>query len=177
MVISKDFIYGTGSFYESGYMQNIKDINRIMEDYDTRVIQQTILTGFGIFTEAQDDSFIESTVNTVRKLGEKILEIIAKLKQFISDCAANLRGATIKRQALGKDMIRIEAKNPELAGKIKVAIHAGDINFSTMKGISDYYKEIDKIVDDIEKNKLDPNSFKGRLERARKVLLNNTVVA
>jgi len=74
-------------------------------------------------------------------------------------------------------MIRIEAKNPELAGKIKVAIHAGDINFSTMKGIYDYYKEIDKIVDDIEKNKLDPNSFKGRLERARKVLLNNTVVA
>ena len=74
-------------------------------------------------------------------------------------------------------MIRIEAKNPELAGKIKVAITAGDINFSTMKGISDYYKEIDKIVDDIEKNKLDPNSFKGRLERARKVLLNNTVVA
>ena len=46
-----------------------------------------------------------------------------------------------------------------------------------MTGISDYYKEIDKIVDDIEKNKLDPNSFKGRLERARKVLLNNTVVA
>lgn len=173
MVISKDFIYGTESFYESGYVQNINNINRIMEDYDARVMQQTILTGFGMFAEAQDDSFIESAVNTVRKLGEKILEIIAKLKQFISDCAANLRGAAIKRQALGKDMIRIEAKNPELAGKIKVAITAGDINFSTMKGISDYYKEIDRIVDDIEKNKLDPNSFKGRLERARKVLLNN----
>ena len=173
MVISKDFIYGTESFYESGYVQNINDINRIIEDYDIREAQQNILTGFGMFAEAQDDSFIESAVNTVRKLGETILQIIAKLKEFISDCVANLRGVTIKRQALGKDMIRIEAKNPELAGKIKVAITAGDINFSTMKGISDYYKEIDKIVDDIEKNKLDPKSFKGRVERAKRILVSN----
>lgn len=173
MVISKDFIYGTESFYESGYAQNINDINRIIEDYDIREAQQNILTGFGMFAEAQDDSFIESAVTTVRKLGETILQIIAKLKEFISDCVANLRGVTIKRQALGKDMIRIEAKNPELAGKIKVAITAGDINFSTMKGISDYYKEIDKIVDDIEKNKLDPKSFKGRLERAKRILVSN----
>lgn len=83
MVISKDFIYGTESFYESGYAQNINDINRIIEDYDIREAQQNILTGFGMFAEAQDDSFIESAVTTVRKLGETILQIIAKLKEFV----------------------------------------------------------------------------------------------
>lgn len=174
MVISKDFIYGVTDYYESAYLQNLRDIDRIMQDYEARLAQKNILTGFGMFAESYDDAFMEAAiVDAVKKLGEKIIEIIKKFKQFISDCVGRIRGTKLKRQALGKDMTRLEAKNPELAAKVKVAINAGDINFATMKGISEYYKEIDKILDDIENNKVDPKSFKGRLERAKKCIINN----
>ena len=174
-MISTGYIHACDDlwFIESAYQENISFIDGILGELAIRSMQKDTMKDLGVYTESQDEYFAESVADAVRKVGEKVIEIVERMKQFVKDVIAKIRGMKIKHKALGKDMDKLEKSNPELAEKVKVAVASGDIDFATMRGISDYYKEIDKIMDDIEKNKVDPKSLRGRLDAAKKKLNEN----
>lgn len=174
-MISTGYIHACDDlwFIESAYQENMSFIGSIFDDLTIRSMQRNTMKDLGVYTESQDECFTESVADAVRKVGEKVIEIVERIKQFVKDVIGKIRGAKIKHKALGKDMDALEKSNPELAEKVKVAVASGDIDFATMRGISDYYKEIDKIMADIEKNKVDPKSLRGRLDAAKKKLNEN----
>lgn len=174
-MISTGYIHAQDDlwFFESNYHESMTFIDGVLGELAIRGMQGDTMRNLGVYTESQDEYYAESAADAVRKLGEKVIEIINRIKEFIKTITGKIRGIGIKHKALGKDFAKIEKENPELAEKIKIGIASGDIDFATMRGISDYYKEIDKIVADIEKNKVDPKSLRGRLDAAKKKLNEN----
>ena len=171
-MISTGYIHAQDDlwFFESNYHESMTFIDGVLGELAIRGMQGDTMRTLGVYTESQDEYYAESAADAVRKLGEKVIEIINRIKEFISSIIGKIRGMGIKHKALGKDFAKIEKSNPELAEKIKVSVASGDIDFATMRGISDYYKEVDKIMEDIKKNKIDPKSLRGRLEAAKKKL-------
>ena len=171
-MISTGYIHAQDDlwFFESNYHETMSFIDGVLGELSIRDMQGDTMRTLGVYTESQDGYYAESVADAVRKLGEKVIEIINRIKEFIQTAIGKIRGMGIKHKALGKDFAKIEKSNPELAEKIKVSVASGDIDFATMRGISDYYKEVDKIMDDIKKNKIDPKSLRGRLEAAKKKL-------
>ena len=171
-MISTGYIHAQDDlwFLESTYHETMSFIDGVLGELSIRSMQGDTMRNLGVYTESQDEYYTEAAADAVRKLGEKVIEIINRIKEFISTMIGKIRGMGIKHKALGKDFAKIEKSNPELAEKIKVSVASGDIDFATMRGISDYYKEVDKIMEDIKKNKIDPKSLRGRLEAAKKKL-------
>ena len=174
-MLNTSFVHAADDAYfiESAYEKNMADIQQILTDVNIAETRINDMKMLGIYMESQDDYFVEATSNAVKSLGDKIIKIVEELKKFIRDAIQRIRKKHWQNKDLEKKMDAIQKDRPDIADKVKVAVSQGDLDFNTFKDINDFYKNIDNVLDEIEKGKVDPNSLKGKMEKIKKKLVDN----
>lgn len=125
-----------------------------------------------MFHESADefDLVMESVGDGLRKIGEKILSIIERVKNFIKDTFQKLKTASWERKDVDQKLAKLVKEDPALADKVKVAVRNGDLELNDFKDLATFYKTIDDVMSNLEKGDIDPKSVKGRIEKAKQTL-------
>lgn len=159
---------------ENDYIQQHNSfVNAIFEEMETAITNANELIEFNIFTEEAGQSLGNSIVNGIRKIGEKILELIRRLGEFISDSIEKIKAFAYDSKSDEQKLRDFIRKYPDKAKDIKVAVSNGELAFPSYKDLKDFYENIDKILLDIKKGQIDPNSLRGRWEKIKSKIVDN----
>ena len=171
-MINTDFVHAVDDIYliESAYEKDMNDIGKIMTDFSIAEIRKNDMEMLGIYTESGDEFYQEAAADAVRNLGDKIISMIETIKEFINSTIQKIKSRHWKNKDFDAKMAEIQKTRPEIADKVKAAVSSGDLDFNNFKDISDFYKNIDGVLDELDKGKVDPKSLKGRLQGFKKKL-------
>lgn len=158
---------------ESAYDMNTKEIHELTGTLDVLSQQKRDLQSFGIFTESKEEYFTEGVSNVIETLGKKILDIIQHFKDTMSDIFRKWKERSWAKKDDVQKLREIEKRDPKAVAKLQIAIDKGDLDMNAYKDIDVFFKDIDNILDDIEKANVDPKSLKGRLNKAKEKLEKN----
>lgn len=174
-MIDTKFIHACDDMYmlESAYDENAKEIREFAGSLDVLTRQKRDLQMFGIFTESKEEYFVEGFSNIVETLGKKIIEIIQHFKDTMTDIFRKWKERSWQKKDDVQKLREIEKRNPKAAEKLQIAIEKGTLDMNSYKDIDSFFKEIDDILDNIDKANVDPKSLKGRLNKAKKKLEKN----
>lgn len=171
-MINTSFIHACDDAYmiESTYEENARTINELTCTLDILSQQKRDLKMFGIFTESKEEYFNESASDVIEKIGQKILDIIQKFKDFMSDLFRKWKERSWAKKDDVQKLRELEKKDPKLAARMEAYVQNGDIDMKSFKDINDFYKNCDDILKEMEKKNVDPKSIKGRWEKAKAAL-------
>ena len=114
-----------------------------------------------VYEEAKK-SFIERIGAQIIAIGKKFVELMKKIGDKIKDVMFGIKSNEKKMNELVK-------RHPEIAKeKIQVLCSEGGLEFSDMKSLAQLDKAFDEIVKMAEKGDVDPNTLKGKWEKAKK---------
>jgi hypothetical protein len=105
--------------------------------------------------------------DAITKLGEKILEIIQRIRDFIKGIPNMFKESKWDRADVEKRADMVRKADPKRYEELKVYIDKGLLDFNTFSSMKDYYKNIDDLLDELKKNDVDENSLKGKLEKIK----------
>lgn len=123
---------------------------------------------FDDYTVESAEYIREGVSGAIKKLGDKILEIIRRCKDFMKNKLSDLKNLKWRMSSDEKKIDTAIAKNPSLADDIKIAIAEGNIKISDIKDLKTFYDEVDNIMAEMKKDQIDPKSLRGRWEKAKK---------
>lgn len=174
-MINTSFIHACDDMYmiESAYEANAKEIHELAGTLDALNQQRRDLQAFGIFTESKEEYFTEGVTNVIETLGKKILEIIQHFKDTMSDIFRKWKERSWQKKDDVQKLREIEKRDPKAAAKLQIAIEKGTLDMNKYKDIDAFFKNIDEIIDKIDKANVDPKSLKGRLNKAKEKLEKN----
>lgn len=129
--------------------------------------QANSMSTFGIYTEEAKTRTENSFVKMCKKIGDKIIEIINRAKNFIADKYAQWKSAAWAKTSDEQKLRELERRNPSAAKQIKVAVKAGDLDFMSYSDFADFYKHVDEILDAISANNADAKTLRGRWEKIK----------
>lgn len=109
----------------------------------------------------------ESVTDVIRTIGNKIIEIIKKVRDFIKNIFQKIKTASWEGKSDERKLELLAKKNPDLAKRANVALKEGKINLNEFKDLGTFYRTIDDVLDEIEKSDIDPNSLKGKITKAK----------
>lgn len=174
MIYSKDI-----HKYDAAYtiQKNYEEATSFFESVDADMCvvntQMSGLQQFGLFTEDAKEGLLNSTKEAIRRLGEKILEIIERARAFISDRIAAWKKGMWDRKSKDQKLREIERKYPKEIADLKIAVDKNLLDFATFKDLNDFYAQIDTVLDNIKKSKIDPKSIRGRWEGIKRKCVEN----
>lgn len=173
-MISTSFIHACDDAYmiESTYEDNARDIYELTGTLDVLSQQRRDLMSFGIFTESKEGYYTESVADGIEKIGQKILDILKKFKEFMDDLFRKWKERSWQKKDDVQKLREIERKDPKLAARMEVAIQSNQLDFRSFKDINDFYKNCDEVLKEIEKKNVDPKSIRGKWEKAKSELNN-----
>lgn len=128
------------------------------------------ISDLDFFGESESDEMklmTEGVLDGLQAIGKKIIEIVSRIKKFFTDAISNL-----KEKVWGKDdtIKKIKAeinKDPKKASlQIRNLVDSGKMSIDDFRGLSGYYKEIDNVLDQLEKDNCNPESLKAKLYKA-----------
>lgn len=174
-MIDVSYIHAGDDIYmiESVYEQNNRDIKNMVESLNTLQKRRMDLKQFELFTEAAEEQFEESVKTFVTNVGEKILKIIAESKARIAEFFLKHRDNKWRNKETAEKIRMIEARDPETAKRVQIALSKGDLDMNSFKDIKDFFDNCDKVLTEIEKRSYDPKSLKGRIEKMRQKIRAN----
>jgi hypothetical protein len=107
--------------------------------------------------------------NFIEKIGEKIIEMSKKFMEMIDRLIDKVKSIGFKFKSNEKKMDLLLKQHPELAKeKIQVLCDEGGLDFSDMKSLSELDKEFEAILKMSKEKDIDPNTLKGKWEKAKK---------
>lgn len=128
---------------------------------------------FGALTEEKEEYFEESVGDAVRKVGELILTIIEKLKDTVKDSIQFIKSKSWVNKDTDKKLALIEKRDPKAVDKLKVAINKGDLDLNSFKDLNDFFRNMEGIMDEIDKRTVDPKSIRAKIQKAKDKLDKN----
>lgn len=155
------------------YNETMGFIESVAADYEIAYNQVRELKDFGLFTEDAGNGIINSVIEACRVLGQKIIEIIERMKNYISDKIADWKQNRWTKKSKEQKLREIERAAPGKIDDIRVALTNGDLEFATFKDLNDFLNNVDSILDEIAKKNVDPKSIRGKWENTKKKFLNN----
>lgn len=169
-MISRDFIheYDDICMIEAAYDDHMSEIGGIMAGLKIQKTRLDDMREYGLMTESAEEYFTESVASALTELGKKIIEIVDKIKTYITEFFSNLNPERKKAKEVERKLSELNRKDPGAAAQLTIYLKQGDITISDMKDIDEYFSNIDKILDDIKKSKIDPKSLKGKWEKVKK---------
>lgn len=172
-MIRKDYIHSMDGIdiTKQNYSETMSFIESCLMDIKLLGVEKSNLMLFDEYTVESEQYISEGVSSAIKKLGDKIIEIIRRCKEFIKKKFGELKDLKWRMSSDEKKIDAAIAKNPELADEIKIAISEGNIKISDIKDIKTFYEEVDNIMKEMKKDQIDPKSLKGRLERAKKKLI------
>lgn len=174
-MISTGFIHACDDIcmLESVHEQNRKEIYNLYETCETLSQQRKDLESFGLFTEAKEEYFTESVAEVIEKIGEKILAIIQKFKDTMSDIFRKWKERNWEKKDDVQKLRDIERKNPDIAKKVSIAVSKGDLDMNSFKDMNDFFKNVDSVLDELKKKDVPPDSLKAKIQKCKDGLVKN----
>lgn len=118
--------------------------------------------------EEETELLLEGAGDVLRNVGQKIIDICARIKKFITDTISKFTDAAGKKKNLD-DVKRLVKKDPQKAGiRIRNLIAEDKMSLSDFQDLARYYKDIDDVLDEIKKADVDPNSLAGKWEKFKR---------
>lgn len=174
-MISRDFIheYDDICMVESAYENHMMDIREIMSGLKIQKVRLNDMKEFDLLTESAEDYFEESVSSAITALGEKIIKIIKDLKNYLTEFVKNLNPSHRKAKEVERKMEELARKDPVAVEQLKILIKDGDITITDIKELDSYFDNVEKLVEDIRKSKINPKSLQGRWEKIKKKVNDN----
>ena len=171
----------------TGYLKTLQDQDTIMNQYLESVHEIDSITNpikvaemrrnqeieLGIFTESGDELFQESVKDAVTTLGNKIIEIINRIKDFITGIPQKIKEASWNKADIDKKMQMVKKEDPKRYNDIKVYVDKGMLDFNSFKSMSEFYDNFDKLMDELEKKDADEKSIKAKFNKFKETLVKN----
>lgn len=171
----------------TGYLKTLQDQDTIMNQYLESVHEIDSITNpikvaemrrnqemeLGIFTESGDGLFQESVKDAVTTLGNKIIEIINRIKDFITGIPQKIKEASWNKADIDKKMQMVKKEDPKRYNDIKVYVDKGMLDFNSFKSMSEFYDNFDKLMDELEKKDADEKSIKAKFNKFKETLVKN----
>lgn len=155
------------------YMETVNEIDGIVSPLNVLKMQRDQEIELGIFTEAADVSYTESVKDVVTKLGEKIIEIIERIRDFIKSIPDKFKEITWKKSDVDKRMEMVKKKDPKRYETMKVYIEKGMLDFNTFDSMKSFYDSYDDLMKELEKKDVDEKSLRGKLDKLKKKINDN----
>lgn len=171
-MVSKEFIHDMDEIVsiENTYSETTSFIESCLMDIKLLGVQKSDLEFFEEYTSESAEYIREGVGTAIKKLGDKIIEIIKRCKEFIKKKFSELKNLKWRMSSDEKKIETAISKNPQLADNIKIAIAEGNIKISDIKDIKTFYDEVENIMKEMKKDQINPKSLRGRFERAKKKL-------
>ena len=155
------------------YEESVNEINAITNPIRIATMRREQEMELGIFTESGDDLYMESVKNAVTALGDKIIELLQRLKDFITGIPDKIKNASWNKADVDKKMDMIKKDDPKRYEAMKVYVDKGMLDFNTFKSMKDFYAGFDDLMDELEKKDADEKTLRGKFEKFKKSLVKN----
>lgn len=133
--------------------------------------QRRSMQMFDLYTEEAQSRIGNAIVETCRKIGQKIMDIIRSITDYLSGIVAKWRSNAWGSKSVDEKVRQIARKNPKAAEQIKIAVTKGQLDFMSYSDFSDFYKHIDEIIDGINESNLNEKSIRGKWEKVKRKYL------
>lgn len=110
----------------------------------------------------------EGATDILRSVGEKIIEIVEKVKAFVQEQVQKIKDKLWDKRDKEKLLDKLKEEKPDVAERIQIQIENGNWDWKDFDGVSNFYKNVDATLKEIEK--ADGKSTKGKIERAKETL-------
>lgn len=169
-MISRDYIHSMDGIaaVERNYADTMSFIESCLTDIKLLGVEKSNLELFDEYTTESAEYIREGVSAGIKKIGDKIIEIVKRCKEFIKSKLSDLKNLKWRLSSDEKKIDTAISKNPSLADDIKIAIAEGNIKISDIKDLKTFYDEVDNIMKEMKKDQVDPKSLKGRWEKAKK---------
>lgn len=155
------------------YEESVNEINAITNPITIATMRREQEMELGIFTESGDDLYMESVKSAVTALGDKIIELLQRLKDFITGIPDKIKNASWNKADVDKKMDMIKKDDPKRYEAMKVYVDKGMLDFNTFKSMKDFYAGFDDLMDELEKKDADEKTLRGKFEKFKKSLVKN----
>lgn len=155
------------------YEESVNEINAITNPIRIAAMRREQEMELGIFTESGDDLYMESVKTAVTALGDKIIELLQRLKDFITGIPDKIKNASWNKADVDKKMDMIKKDDPKRYEAMKVYVDKGMLDFNTFKSMKDFYAGFDDLMDELEKKDADEKTLRGKFEKFKKSLVKN----
>ena len=155
------------------YEESVNEINAITNPITIATMRREQEMELGIFTESGDDLYMESVKTAVTALGDKIIELLQRLKDFITGIPDKIKNASWNKADVDKKMDMIKKDDPKRYEAMKVYVDKGMLDFNTFKSMKDFYAGFDDLMDELEKKDADEKTLRGKFEKFKKSLVKN----
>ena len=155
------------------YEESVNEINAITNPITIATMRRDQEMELGIFTESGDDLYMESVKSAVTALGDKIIELLQRLKDFITGIPDKIKNASWNKADVDKKMDMIKKDDPKRYEAMKVYVDKGMLDFNTFKSMKDFYAGFDDLMDELEKKDADEKTLRGKFEKFKKSLVKN----
>ena len=155
------------------YLESVHEIDSIANPIKVAEMRRNQEMELGIFTESGDELFQESVKDAVTTLGNKIIEIINRIKDFITGIPQKIKEASWNKADIDKKMQMVKKEDPKRYNDIKVYVDKGMLDFNSFKSMSEFYDNFDKLMDELEKKDADEKSIKAKFNKFKETLVKN----
>lgn len=155
------------------YEESVEEINAIVNPIKIATMKRQNEMELGIFTESAEDLYTESVKDAVTALGNKIIEILGKIKDFITGIPDKIKNASWNKADVDKKMDMIKKDDPKRYEAMKVYVEKGMLDFNTFKSMKDFYAGFDELMDELEKKDADEKTLRGKFEKFKNSLVKN----
>ena len=156
------------------YLESVQEIEDIVAPIRVLEMRRQQEMELGIFTESADILYTEGVKEAVTKLGDKIIEIINRIKDFIKSIPEKFKEATWNKANVDKRMEMIKKDDPKRYETMKVYIDKGMLDFNTFESMKSFYDSYDDLISELKKKDADEKTLKGKLEKLKKSVNNNS---
>lgn len=166
---------------EKEYMEQANEDYAFMESkLDEIIYYEERIADMEFFGESGEELELmtEGVSEALKVIGDKIISILQRISQMFT------AGINKIKEAFGGKKDNLETlkaeihKDPKKASmKIHDLVSSGKMSVDDFKSLSGYYKEVDNVLKQLEKDNVDPESLKGRIIKAEEKITKGAKVA
>lgn len=150
------------------YEENVRRADQIVANLELLKESNAELKSYGLYTEERGELYEESVTDAITKLGQHIIDIIEKAKKLWNELVGKIKAIFLKSKSKEKQVEILAKENPGAAEKIKAAIDTGNLKIADIKDLNAFYRDMDKILDEIDKMEKGDKGIRAKLDKACK---------
>lgn len=153
------------------FKQTEEDLAYIESTLDSLNFIEAKMDDVLFFNESADEEIqvlMEGAGDVLRNVGQKILDICARIKKFIADAVSKFTDAVGRKKNMD-EVKRLVKKDPQKASiRIRNLIAEEKMTLSDFQDLAKYYKDVDDVLDEIKKSEADPKSLTAKWEKFKR---------
>ena len=152
------------------YLESVQEIEDIVAPIRVLEMRRQQEMELGIFTEAADTLYTEGVKEAVTKIGDKIIEIINRIMEFVKGIPDMFKNRGWDKADVVKRANMLKKDDPKKYDELKIYINKGMIDFNTYESMKDFYASYDDLLSELKKKDADEKTLKGKLDKMKKSL-------